>query len=118
MWKASNVDHDELMKQLDEVPGVKEHMESFPVLMALQIIARRMDLRWTQEQLAECVTKMTGQPITQTTISRIEGASPGIKGDTYDKVLRALGMTQINIQFENPSSEMDMEIRVKSSSFA
>jgi hypothetical protein len=103
MWRISDVDHDELMKELEEVPGVKEHMESFQVRMAHAIMARRMDLRWTQEQLAEQVTRLTGEPMTQKTISRLEGGSPGIKAETYDKILRALGMTGFTIHFGGQS---------------
>lgn len=47
MWKVSDVKHEDLMRELKEVPGVKEFMESFPVLIAHQIF----DLGWTQKNL-------------------------------------------------------------------
>jgi transcriptional regulator with XRE-family HTH domain len=115
MRKISDVDHDELMKELDEVPGVKEFVESFPVRIAQQIIARRMDLRWTQEKLAKQVTILTGKPMTQKTISRVEGGSPGIKAETYDKILRALGMTGITIHFDDQSdADGQSEVQINS----
>jgi hypothetical protein len=92
MWRISDVDHDELMKELlEEVPGVNEHMESYPVRMAHAITARLMDLCWIHEQLAEQVTRLTGESMTQKTISRVEDGSPGIKAETYDKLLHATG---------------------------
>jgi transcriptional regulator with XRE-family HTH domain len=118
--KVSNVDHDDLMRQLEEVPGVKEFMESFPVRMAHQIIDRRMQLRLTQEELAKRVTEITGEPMTQKTISRVEGGTPGIKAETYDKILRVLGMTDIKIEFgQDPDdAKKGSEIHIKSTSFA
>jgi transcriptional regulator with XRE-family HTH domain len=114
MWNAKDV-HKEVMELLESVPEVKEFKESFPVRMAHQIIARRIDLHWTQEELAKQVTKITGEPMTQATISRVEGGSPGIKAETYDKILQALGMTGIKIEFgRDPDEEKEMEIKVKS----
>jgi hypothetical protein len=37
--------------------------------------------------------------MSQATISRVEGGTPGIKAETYDKILRALGLTKITIHF-------------------
>jgi transcriptional regulator with XRE-family HTH domain len=121
MWKVSDVKHEDLMRELEEVPGVKEFMESFPVLIAHQIYARRIDLGWTQKDLAEQVKKVTGESANrcQSTISRVEGVSPGIKAETYDKILRALGMTGIKIEFgQDPDEKKEMEIEVKSTSYA
>jgi hypothetical protein len=58
----------------------------FPVL----IIARHIDLGWTQEELAKQVTVKTGDSMPQSTISRVKGASPSFKSETYEKILRTL----------------------------
>lgn len=106
------------MRELEEVPGVKEFMESFPVLIAHQIYARRIDLGWTQKDLAEQVKKVTGESVPQSTISRVEGASPGIKAETYDKILRALGMTGMKIEFgQGLDDAKKADVHIKSTSF-
>jgi transcriptional regulator with XRE-family HTH domain len=116
--KISDMKHEDLMRELDEVPGVKEFMESFPVLIAHQIIARRIDLGWTQEELAKQVKIATGVSMPQSTISRVEGASPGIKEETYEKILRTLGMKKLMIEFEDCPNATQNEIHIRSGSFA
>lgn len=98
MKKPTN--HQELMDFIDQTPRMHDFMESFPVQMRNLIFDRRIQLGWTQNELADQVKKVTGHSITQTTISRIEGGTPGITSDTYDKVLHALGMTKVNVDFD------------------
>ncbi|AXF55155.1 helix-turn-helix domain-containing protein [Salicibibacter kimchii] len=87
--------HEKLKDLLQQVPGVKEHLESFPVKMGKKIMKRRINLGLTQEDIVQLVSEQAGsqgqRPITQATISKIETGHSGIKGETYDKVLRALG---------------------------
>jgi transcriptional regulator with XRE-family HTH domain len=105
MKKPTN--HKELMDFIDQIPSINEFMESFTVQMRHFIFDRRMQLGWSQTELAQRVTKGTGQPITQTTISRIEGGSPGITSDTYDRVLQTLGMKSIKVEFgETPNDRI------------
>lgn len=96
--------HKELQQYLDQIPEINEFMESFTIQMRNAILDRRIQLGWSQGELAKRVKQVTGRPITQTTISRIEGGSPGITSETYDKVLQTLGMTGIYINFGNSNS--------------
>lgn len=98
MKKPNN--HQELMDFIDHTAKINEFMESFPVQMRNLIFDRRIQLGWTQNELVKQVKKVTGHPITQTTISRIEGGTPGITSDTYDKVLQTLGMKKVQVDFE------------------
>lgn len=88
------------MELLESVPGVKETVYSFSRLMGRAIFARRIELGLTQKELAHHVQKATGQPMHQSVISRIEGGSIGITSETYDRILRALGMKNIEIIFD------------------
>jgi hypothetical protein len=54
----------------------------------------------------------------QSTISRVEGASPGIKAETYEKILRTLGMKKLMIEFEDCPDAAQNEIHIRSGSFA
>jgi transcriptional regulator with XRE-family HTH domain len=104
MKKPKN--HQELIDFIDHTPNINEFMESFPVQMRNLIFDRRIQLGWTQNELAQQVKKVTGHPITQTTISRIEGGTPGITSDTYDKVLQTLGMKKVKVDFKENYDEM------------
>jgi transcriptional regulator with XRE-family HTH domain len=105
MKKPTN--HQELMNFIDQTAMMNEFMESFPVQMRNLIFDRRIQLGWTQNELAQQVKKITGHPITQTTISQIEGGTPGITGDTYDKVLQTLGIEKVEVNFkETPMDEV------------
>ncbi|QQK76399.1 helix-turn-helix transcriptional regulator [Salicibibacter cibarius] len=92
--QESSSSHEQLKDLLKQVPGVKEHLESFPVKMGKKIMKRRIDLGLTQQDIVQLVAKQArsqGQrPITQATISKIETGHSGIKGETYDKVLQVL----------------------------
>jgi transcriptional regulator with XRE-family HTH domain len=92
--------HEELMELLESVPGVKETVYSFSRLMGRAIFTRRIELGLTQKELAQYVYKITKQPMHQSVISRVEGGSIGITSETYDRILRALGMKDIKIIFE------------------
>lgn len=84
---------------LDEVPGVKDFMESYSVKIGRVILHRRLDLGWTQTELASKVKANTGKSMHQSTISAMEGGSPGITADLYDRVLRTLGIKDIAVRF-------------------
>ncbi|MBH8605581.1 helix-turn-helix domain-containing protein [Thermoactinomyces sp. CICC 10522] len=94
--------HEELMELLESVPGVKEAVYSFSRMMGRAIFARRIELGLTQKELAQRVQEETGQPMHQSVISRIEGGSTGITSETYDRILRVLGMKDIEIIFDTP----------------
>ncbi|MBD1373400.1 helix-turn-helix transcriptional regulator [Hazenella sp. IB182357] len=117
MYKASKVKHKDMMTMLEEIPAVKEHKESFAVRMSRQIIKRRMELGWTQGKLAEEVSKL-GEPMQQSTISRIESSSPGTKAETYDKILKALGYVGIELSFKDIEEIDGGDLHIRSGSFA
>lgn len=82
--------YQDLKKRLYEVPGTREHMNKFSVLMAREILKRRKELGLTQVQVIERI-KEQGHLITQATLSRVECGDDNIQATTYDKVLHALG---------------------------
>lgn len=91
--------HDDLMKLLDEVPGVTEHMQSFEVQMGEKILKRRIELGLTQTQVVDIIREQ-GDRITQATISKVESGDATVGTDTYNKILKALcGLTKIDIEF-------------------
>lgn len=91
-------EHEELKELLMSVPGVKEHLESFSVRVGKIILKRRLEMGFTQQELANLV-RQNGDKITQATISNIELGQQGIKSDTYDKVFRALDIDSIEAHF-------------------
>lgn len=103
--KRLNKQHEDLMKLLDEVPGVRDHMKSFEVQMAEKILERRLQIGLTQTQVVEIV-RQQGEPITQATISKVECGDATVGSDTYNKVLKALGgVSNLSIEFgELPKS--------------
>lgn len=99
-------DFDLIKEMLETVPGVKEHLESYSVLMGKIVLKRRIELGFTQEQLVEHIKTVTGQSITQSTISKMEAGANGIKGETYNKVLFAMGLQSMEPKFGRlPKSE-------------
>lgn len=105
-----NKQHEELMKLLDTVPGVEEHMQSFEVQIAEKILKRRIELGLTQQQVVERVLEQGGR-ITQATISKVECGDPAINTETYNKILKALGgVASVSIEFgELPKSNKTLE---------
>lgn len=103
--KNLNKRHEDLMRLLDEVPGVEEHMQSFEVQMGEKILERRLQAGLTQTQVVEIV-RQQGEPITQATISKVECGDTTVGSDTYNKILKALGgISNLNIEFgELPKS--------------
>lgn len=97
--------HADLMALLDQVPGVKEHMESFEVQMGEKILKRRIELGLTQNNLVEMV-RGRGDEITQATVSKVERGDHTVNSETYEKILSALGgVKTLNIEFgELPKS--------------
>lgn len=114
MKKPTN--HEELMEFMMDVPGVREFVESFSVRIGREIMARRIELRLSQKQLAQLVKKSTGEPMTQSMISRIEGGTPGITAETYNRVLRTLGMTDLKIEFGRDPEGGEKDITIKTTS--
>lgn len=97
--------HKDLMSLLDQVPGVKEHMNSFEVQMGKKILQRRIELGLTQSQLVDLIIE-NGERVTQATISKVECGDASVGSDTYNKIFNALGgLENLEIQFgEYPKS--------------
>ncbi|MED4287375.1 helix-turn-helix transcriptional regulator [Priestia megaterium] len=97
--KNLNAKHKRLMDLLDEVPGVKEHMDSLQVQMGKKILKRRLELGMTQKRLAEIICE-NGEKITQATISKVECGETSVESDTYSKIFNALGgLKNLDIEF-------------------
>jgi transcriptional regulator with XRE-family HTH domain len=73
---------------------IREYLDSFQSQLGKEIFKLRVNRNLTQKELSELAK------VTQATISRIEAGDPGIKGETYDKVLKALRAPKINLQGE------------------
>ncbi len=86
-------DGEELFNSFHSLPAVQEYMNSFSVQLGMAIVAERTKHGLSQRQLADLVEKETGKKMAQSTISKIEGGHSGIKGETYDKVFKALGLS-------------------------
>ncbi|MBA2942810.1 helix-turn-helix transcriptional regulator [Paenibacillus sp. CGMCC 1.16610] len=82
-----------IMDLLKNVPGVNEHLESLQVQMGKQILKRRLELGYTQEQIVE-ECRQKGTLLTQATLSKIESGVKNIESSTYQAVLDALGGLQ------------------------
>lgn len=96
----ANEDFNKMMDSMLEVPGAKEHLETFSIVMAENILTRRKELNLTQTQLVDLL-KHQGDSITQTTLSRIESGDENIKASTYNKVFKALGgIKSIDVRFK------------------
>lgn len=100
-----NKKHEDVMRLLEQVPGVTEHMQSFEVQMGKTILKRRLELKITQLQLVEMV-RLQGENINQSTISKVESGDNTVQSETYQKILTALGgMKVLQIEFgELPNS--------------
>lgn len=106
-------DFNEVMDLLKTVPGVKEHLQSFEVQMGKQILQRRLELGWTQQELVQLCREM-GVNITQPMLSNIENGSKNVESHSYNGVLDVLGGVKgLNIEFgDAPSRPNDEKKRV------
>lgn len=90
-------DLQEFMEEVNDIPEVKEYLNSFPVIIGDLVMARRMQLGWTQKELAKMADT------TQARISQIESGHEGIKVGTIDKVFKVLGLQKINPSYAEMS---------------
>lgn len=90
---------EDVMDLLKTVPGVKDHLESFEVQMGKQILKRRIELGWSQQELVNRC-RARGITITQPMLSKIETGNRNIESQTYNKVFDVLGGIQaIEVRF-------------------
>lgn len=99
----------DLMDTLMSVPEVKEHVNSLPVQLAIEVHKKRIELNLTQKQVIK-LAKIRKIPLTQAQLSRIENGDRDISTDKYLDALRVLG-GHINpkINYDNPPTEKELQ---------
>jgi transcriptional regulator with XRE-family HTH domain len=95
MKKQAGQDFNELMDESLESPEVNHYLKSFSVLIGDLVLARRVQLAWSQSILAEKAGTI------QTRISQIESGDSNVQSNTLDKVLKALGLTGLQPTYIN-----------------
>lgn len=90
-------DLDFLKQELQKNAAVTKYLDGISIKLAQEILNIRLKKGLSQKQLGE----LAG--VTQKTISRSEGADPGVKIGTYEKVLMALD-TDVYIQIRSNES--------------
>ncbi|MFB9277500.1 helix-turn-helix domain-containing protein [Cohnella cellulosilytica] len=86
---------EKLLAQAEEMPEVKEYLASVSVFIGDIVLARRLQLKLTQEELA----KLAGT--TQRQISLIETAKGNVGQTIIDNVFKALNVKDVSISFHN-----------------
>lgn len=76
---------------------IKNYLDSFSSQLGTEIFRVRLKKKLSQKELAA----LAG--VTQTTISRIEAGDPGIKAETYEKVIRSLNIS-VTFSFKEEQS--------------
>lgn len=90
VMKNLGEEHEELMRLLEEVPGVTEHLNSFEVQMGKKILVKRLQAGLTQEQVVDLLSRHA-EPITRETLSKAETGSKSVGKNIYNAILQALG---------------------------
>ena len=90
-------DHESLMAELRKVPGVKEHLSSFSVVIGKQILKRRIGMKLTQQALVEFANEK-GISFTQSALSKAE-TGQNVESETYNKIFKALGLENAQLTF-------------------
>jgi DNA-binding XRE family transcriptional regulator len=91
-------DFDNLLNRAREIPEIKEELDSFSMAIANLVFSRRLQLKFTQKQLAELSNS------TQATISRIESGDEGVKLETLNSVFKTLGIVSISPLYREESA--------------
>lgn len=86
MTKKLGQDFNDFMEASKQLPEVREYLNSFPVIIGDLVLARRLQLGWTQQELAGKAGTI------QARISKIEAGDDGVKLGTIGKVFHALGL--------------------------
>jgi DNA-binding Xre family transcriptional regulator len=96
--KVIGQDFRDLLSRAREIPEVKEQLNSFSMAIANLVLARRLQLKLTQKELANSANS------TQATISRIESGDAGVKLDTLNSIFKTLGLIGISPQFKEEAA--------------
>lgn len=99
----------DLMDTLMEVPEVKQHTNSLPVQLGLEVMKKRIELDLTQAQ----VVKLAGirkVSLTQAQLSKIENGDTEMSIDKYLDALHVLGgHLKPDIEFDNPPTKQELQ---------
>ncbi|MEB8638242.1 helix-turn-helix domain-containing protein [Bacillus cereus] len=85
----------ELKQRARSIPEVKEYLNSYSVVIGNIVFARRMQLGYTQQQLAEFAGTKQGR------ISEIESGEGNVTMDVMNRVFKALGLQRLDPFFED-----------------
>lgn len=99
--------HRDVMNNLKSLTKVREHLNKLPVQLGKQILKQRIELGLTQKQVV-ILSRRHNRPITQAQLSKIEIGDENVTLHTYEKVLEALGATNVNIDFDNAPTEKEL----------
>lgn len=92
--------HRELIDQLYSVPGVREFVQSLPVRLGRIILSRRLELGWSQEELAGRIRQVTGKDFGTEIVALVEGGTE-VAINVYNAILQTLGMQSLEIKFSD-----------------
>ena len=92
----------DLLKHMDEhIPESKDFVNRLSCILGREIHSRRVTLGLTQADLANRAKDVTGKPMHQSTVSEAEGGTAILTTETYDRLLKALDVTDIKLTFKN-----------------
>lgn len=99
----------DLMDTLMTVPGVKEHINSLPVQLGIEVHKQRIKLNLTQNQVIKLADKK-GLQLTQAQLSRVENGDTGTSIDVYKRALNVLGGSlKVDVDFDHPPTEKELQ---------
>jgi DNA-binding XRE family transcriptional regulator len=85
----------ELKERARQIPEVRDYLDSYSVVIGNIVLARRMKLGLTQQQLA----KLAGTK--QGSISEIESGEGNVTMNVMNRVFKALGLQRLDPSFED-----------------
>lgn len=90
-WKLED-ESDEMIEIIEEVPGVKEFMRSFPVASGLEILKKRLDMKKSPDELCDFIQRKTGLELSADALHQMEWGDASVPVIHYQTVLQALGI--------------------------
>ncbi|QYR21012.1 helix-turn-helix transcriptional regulator [Paenibacillus sp. sptzw28] len=83
-------------------PGMAAEINSFTIMIGSMVFARRVELRLTQQQLAE----MAGT--NQAHISKIEAGDDSVTGKVLNKVMRVLNLASLQPGYQEQAAGREL----------
>ncbi|WP_052452937.1 helix-turn-helix domain-containing protein [Paenibacillus polymyxa] len=93
--KGLGSDFENLKQAAREIPEVAEYLDSFSVTIGDMVLARRIQLGYTQSLLANLAQT------TQARISQIESGNGNVTSDILNRVFKALKLASLNPTFRD-----------------